>query len=106
MSNGKGGGDDSRPYVQLIGHVGLINGFSYSGFTGCVADINLKGAPSRMIWVLTTDHHLQTLLETALATGNLVSATGQARSLPAEGPLAGMSGELFDLTGLTLYNSK
>ena len=103
MSNGKGGGGDDRPYSQLMGHVPLIKGYAFPNFTGCIASIALKNDSRRMIWVLTTDHHLQTLLETALATGNLVSAMGQARSIPSDEPLAGHSGEMFDLSELTLY---
>jgi len=103
MSNGKGGGGDSRPWVQLMGHVHLVTGYAFASFTGCGASITLKNDGSRTIWLLTSEHRLQTLLETALATGNQVAALAQARSIPSDGPLAGYSGEMFDLSELTLY---
>lgn len=105
-TGGKGGGGDNRPYSQLIGHVRLIKGIIHPNFTGCYASMHLRDAPRRQVYALTTDHRMQTLLETALATGYLVDVLAQARSVPSTAPLAGLSGEAFDISQVTLYSQK
>lgn len=61
------------PTVELFGHVNLVEGYALPGYHGVHALIALRDTPGKTIAVLTTQVRLQSLLETALATGNLVA---------------------------------
>ena len=103
MSNGKGGDSDSRPWEQLFGHVVLMKGIDHSGMKTCRASILLKPPDSKQVGVLTPETHLQTLLATGLATGNLVDVLAKARPIPTEGPFANSSMALYDAYEVTLH---
>jgi hypothetical protein len=57
-------------------------------FLGCHALVALRDTPGKTVAVMTSAHNLQTLLETALATGKLIAFTGFKPSNPPT-PLGG-----------------
>ena len=62
--------------VELFGHVTLVHGYALTTFIGCYALVALRDPPGTTVAVLTSDHRLQGLLETALATGYLIAFHG------------------------------
>ena len=76
------------PAVQLFGHVTLVEGYVLPGFLGCHALVALRDTPGKTVAVLTSAHNLQNLLETALATGNLIAFRGSKPANPPT-PLGG-----------------
>ena len=95
-----------QPSVELFGHVSLVEGYAVPGFNGCHALVALRDQPGVTVAVLTTEHHLQTLLETALSTGNLIAFRGQLLQNPPT-PLGGTwSVSVYSIFGVILYNMK
>jgi hypothetical protein len=74
------------PPTELFGHVTLIQGYALASFVGCHALVALRDTPGKTIALLTSEQRLQSLLETALATGNLIAFLGQQYTNP---PTAG-----------------
>lgn len=72
----------SSENVEMFGHVILIEGYSLADFSGCHALVSLRNTPDKTVAVLTTSHRLQTLLETALSTGNLIAFFGEKLDNP------------------------
>jgi hypothetical protein len=68
--------------VELFGHVTLVHGYALTTFIGCYALVALRDPPGTTVAVLTSDHRLQGLLETALATGYLIAFHGQKYTTP------------------------
>jgi hypothetical protein len=89
--------------VELFGHVTLVESYVLTDFTGCYALIALRDTPGKTVAVLTSQHRLQTLLETALSTGNLMSFLGRKSTNPPT-PRGGL--EVYNMDGLTLYSMK
>ncbi|HEX8145465.1 MAG TPA: hypothetical protein VF553_23050 [Pyrinomonadaceae bacterium] len=76
------------PSVELFGHVTLVEGYALPNFQGCHALVALRDTPNKTVAVLTSQHSLQTLLESALSTGNLIAFRGFKTSTPPT-PLGG-----------------
>lgn len=74
--------------VQLFGHVTFVEGYALPNFLGCHALVKLRDTPNKTVAVLTSQHNLQTLLETALATRNLIAFRGNKATNPPT-PLGG-----------------
>lgn len=92
--------------VELFGHVTLVEGYALPNFTGCHALVSLRDTPGKTVAVLTTQHNLQTLLETALSTGYLIAFWGQKLSNPPT-PRGGTWGvEVYGIDGVILYSMK
>jgi hypothetical protein len=94
--------------VQLIGHVTLINGFDLPNFSGCYALVTLRDPPANTVAVLTSEHKLQTLLETALSTGYQISVHGIQLINPPH-PVGGTWDpgiEVYGIDQVTLYNTQ
>jgi hypothetical protein len=90
---------------QLFGHVSLIQVYTLPNFKGFHALIALRDYPGKTIAVMATQHHLQTLLETGMATGNLVAVDVVAP--PSPNPLGnGWAVDIFKMTGGILYSFK
>jgi hypothetical protein len=68
--------------VELFGHINLVEGYALSNYTGCHALLALRDTPGTTVAVLTKEVRLQTLLETALATGNLVDCYSRKLTNP------------------------
>jgi len=96
----------SAPTVELFGHVTLVEGYDLPLFVGCHALVALRDTPGKTVAVLTSEHRLQTLLETALATGNLIAFWGQKLSNPPTPRGGTWSVDVYAIDGLILYNMK
>ncbi len=92
--------------VELFGHVTLVQGYALPNFLGCHALVPLRDTPNKTVAVLTSARNLQTLLETALATGNLIAFRGSKSSSPLT-PLGGTwIVDVYLIDSLILYNMK
>lgn len=92
------------PNVQLFGHVSLINCYVLSN--SCYAVVELRDTPGKSVVIRTAETRLQSLLETALATGNLIAFVGQGVLVqsPPRGGTWNM--EVYAIDEITLYNRK
>jgi hypothetical protein len=90
--------------VELFGHVTLVEGYALSSFTGCHALIALRDTPGTTVAVLTSQHRLQTLLETALSTGNLIAFFGQKLTNPPTPRGGTWNVGVYSMNGLILYS--
>ncbi len=92
------------PSVELFGHVILVQGYAVTNYTGCHAVVNLHDQPGTIVAVLTTEVRLQSLLETALATGNLIAFWGVQLSNPPT-PMGGTwSVDVYSISSVILFN--
>lgn len=90
--------------VELFGHVTLVEGYALPGFTGCHALVALRDSPGVTVAVLTTEQRLQSLLETALATGNLIAFWGQRLATPPTPRGGTWSVDVYSIDGVILYS--
>lgn len=101
----KGGATEiTGPLVELFGHVTLVEGYSLSTFNGCHALVALRDTPGKTVAVLTTEHRLQTLLETALDTGNLIAFFGRKLTNPPTPRGGTWIVDVYRIDGVILYN--
>lgn len=92
--------------VELFGHVTLVEGYAVPAYVGCHALVALRDTPGTTVAVMTTAAHLQSLLETALATGYLIAFRGQKLSNPPT-PLGGSwTVDVYSIFGVILYSAK
>jgi hypothetical protein len=90
--------------VELFGHVTLVEAYNLSSYVGCHALIALRDTPGKTIAVLTSEVRLQSLLETALATGNLVGFWGSKLTNPST-PMGGTwAVDVYGVESVILYN--
>lgn len=68
----------TRASTEAFGHVSRVEAYS----DGCRAIITLRDAPGVMVALVTSEHRLQTLLETALKTGFLIAFWGTPMMSP------------------------
>lgn len=92
------------PNVELFGHVTLVEGYAIPAFTGCHALVALRDTPGKTVAVLTSEPRLQTLLETALDTGNLIAFLGQKLSAPPTPRGGTWTVDVYNIDGVILYN--
>lgn len=93
------------PTVELLGHVTQIQGYALTSFSGCHALVELRDTPGKTVAVLTSEQRLQSLLETALDTGDLIAFFGQKITSPP--PRGGTwAVEAYSIDGVILYNFK
>jgi hypothetical protein len=92
------------PTVEMFGHVTLVEGYAIPNYTGCHALVALRDTPGTTVAVLTSEIRLQTLLETALATGNLVAFLGQKLTSPPTPRGGTWSVDVYSIDGVILYN--
>ena len=71
------------PRVQLFGHVTFVKAMALPAYLGSYALVALRDTPGKTVAAMTPEHNLQTVFETALTTGNLISFEG---SKPANPP--------------------
>jgi hypothetical protein len=92
--------------VMLYGHVSLIEGIVLPPtFVGCYAVVALRDTPAKQVGVVTSEQKLQSLLETALATGNLMGFVGHKIPVTPWGAIAGIDLYAIDTT-VIVYSSK
>jgi hypothetical protein len=87
-----------------LGHVTLVEGYALTNYTGCHALVALRDTPGKTVAVLTSEVRLQSLLETALATGHLIAFWGTALAVPPTPRGGTWSVEVYAIDGVILYN--
>lgn len=92
--------------VELFGHVTLVEGYALASYLGCHALVALRDTPGKTVAVMTTEHRLQTMLESALTTGNLIAFRGQHLGNPPTPRGGTWSVEVYAIDGVILYNMK
>jgi hypothetical protein len=92
--------------VELFGHVTLVEGYALTTYIGCHALVALRDTPGKTVAVLTSEQRLQSLLETALATGNLIAFWGRKLASPPTPRGGTWAVEVYDIDGVILYNMK
>jgi hypothetical protein len=90
--------------VELFGHVLLVEGYALSSFTGCHALVALRDTPGKIVAVLTNEQRLQSLLETALTTGNLIAFWGHKLPHPPTPRGGTWAVDVYGIDGVILYN--
>jgi hypothetical protein len=93
------------PSVELFGHVTLVEGYAVSSFTGCHALVSLRDTPGKTVAVLTSEVRLQSLLETALSTGDLIAFLGHKLTNPPTPRGGTWAVDVYSIDGVILYNS-
>jgi hypothetical protein len=95
------------PMVELFGHVTLVEGYALTNFVGCHALVALRDTPGTTVAVLTSEQRLQSLFETALATGNLIGFTGQKYTSNPPTPGGGSwIVDVYSVVDVILYSIK
>jgi hypothetical protein len=94
------------PTVELFGHVTLVEGYAIPSYVGCHALVALRDTPAKTVAVLTSEQRLQSLLETALATGNLIASLGHKLSNPPTPRGGTWSVDVYSIDGVIFYNMK
>jgi len=92
------------PTVELFGHVTLVEGYAIPAYTGCHALVALRDTPGKTVAVLTSEQRLQSLLETALATGNLIAFLGNRLTNPPTPRGGTWTVDVYSINGVILYN--
>lgn len=92
------------PLVELFGHVTLVEGYAIPTYFGCHALVKLRDTPNKTVAVLTTQHRLQTLMETALSTGNLIAFFGRKLSNPPAPRGGTWIVDVYSIDGIILYS--
>jgi len=90
--------------VELFGHVTLVEGYDLASYVGCHALVALRDTPGKTVAVLTSEERLQSLLETALSSGNLIAFFGQKLSLPPTPRGGTWAVDVYSIDGVILYN--
>lgn len=96
----------AQPTVELFGHVTLVEGYALPQFVGCHALVTLRDQPGKTIALLTMEPTLQSLLETALVTGNLIAFWGAEITNPPTPRGGTWSVKVYSTDGIILYNNK
>jgi hypothetical protein len=94
------------PTVGFFGHVTLVEGIGLTNFVGCYAVVALRDTPGKEVGVVTSEQRLQSLLETALATGNLIAFSGHQLAYTPWGGPGTAADDLYGINLVTLYSSK
>lgn len=89
--------------VELFGHVTLVEGYALSNYIGCHALVALRDTPGKTVAVMSTQHRLQTLLETALSTGNLIAFWGTKLANPSAPRGGTWTVDVYGIDGVILY---
>jgi hypothetical protein len=90
--------------VELFGHVILVEGYALADFSGCHALISLRNTPGKTVAVITTSHRLQTLLEPALSTGNLIAFLGEKLNNPPAPRGGTWKVDVYSINSVILYS--
>lgn len=91
---------------ELFGTVTLVEGYDLPAYKGIHALVALRDTPSKTIAVMTTQARLQSLLETALSTGNLVDLWARRLANPPTPRGGSWNVEVYSIDGVILYSFK
>jgi hypothetical protein len=83
-----------------------MHGYDVPSYTGCYALVALRDTPGKTVAALTAERALQGLLETALATGNLMAFTGYELAFPPSPTGGTWTVEVYAIDGVHLYDTK
>ena len=75
-------------------------------YAGCHGLVALRDTPGKTVAVLTSESRLQSLLDTALTTGNLIAFIGQKLLNPPTPRGGTWSVDVYSIDGVILYNMK
>lgn len=103
-SEGIGAENERRGLNELLGHVILVEGYALAHFSGCHALISLRNEPGKTVAVITTSHRLQTILETALSTGNLIAVFGAILNKPPAPRGGKWTVDVYGINSVILYS--
>ena len=92
------------PRVQLFGHVTFVKGMALPAYLGSYALVALRDTPGKTVAAMTSEHNLQTLFETALTTGNLISFTGSKPANPPTPEGGTWAVDVYLIDVINLYN--
>ena len=92
--------------VELFGHVRLVERHGLTNFNGAHAVIELRDHPGVMVAVLTKQFRLQSLLESALTSGNLVAFMGTLLPVPPAPRTGTWAMDVYTIDGVTLYSAR
>jgi len=95
----------ATPAIELFGHVTLVEGYALNSFTGIHALVSLRDTPGQTVAVLTTQHRLQTLLESALTSGNLIDFYGRLLTNPPTPRGGTWAVDVYSIDGVILYSA-
>jgi hypothetical protein len=90
--------------AEIFGHVTLVEGYALANFHGCHALVALRDTPGKTVAVLTTEHRLQTLLETALQTGALIAFWGERLASPPAPRGGTWAVPVYQIDGVIVYD--
>ena len=94
-------------YEAFFGHVRLVEGIVLPSFVGCWAVVALRDPPGKVeVGLITTEQRLQSLLETALATGFLIEFGGHSVATLPWAPGAAADVDMYKVTDVSVYNFK
>ena len=92
--------------VELFGHVRLVENHGLANFEGAHAVIELRDHPGVMVAVLTKQYRLQSLLESAVTSGNLVGFMGTPMPVPPAPRTGNWAMDVYTIDGVTLYSAR
>lgn len=92
------------PPVELFGHVTLVEGYALSSYVGCHALVALRDTPGKTVAVMSSEVRLESLLETALATGNLIAFWGVHLAAPPTPRGGTWAVDVYAIDGVILYS--
>ncbi len=101
----KGPAPAPAPAVELFGHVILVEGYAVPNFTGVHALVALRDTPGKTVAVLTTQQRLQTLLEAALTSANLIAFFGRLLVSPPTPRGGSWAVDVYGIDGVILYSA-
>jgi hypothetical protein len=92
--------------VELFGHVRLVETHGLANFDGAHAVIELRDHPGVTVAVLTKQYRLQSLLESAVTSGNLVGFMGTLLPIPPAPRSGDWAMDVYSIEGVTLYSAR
>lgn len=90
--------------VELFGHVTLVEGYALANYVACHALVALRDTPGKTVAVMSTETRLQSLLETALDTGNLIAFWGVQLATPPTPRGGTWIVDVYAIDGVILYS--
>ena len=91
--------------VELIGHVRFVERASPTNFDGMRALLKLCDPPGTTVVVITPQLRLQSLLESALSSGNLIACVGTRHVSPLSPRSRAQGAEIYFVDSVILYSS-
>ena len=93
------------PAVELFGHVTLVEGYALANFTGVHALVALRDTPGKTVALITTQQRLQSLLESALTSANLIAFFGRLLVNPPTPRGGSWAVDVYGIDGVILYSA-